>query len=113
MELFTTSNGIKILKCSPLNWKVCKVYAVAITEEQENAVIYTIDVGSLDDMWQCSYNPENGTVSFTSYHYSDYEVYRFKVDSFEQASEWVLRFAQGMGREDDLKDTIYTIKLTE
>jgi hypothetical protein len=93
-----------MLQCYPLNWEICKTYAI---ECGPNPEFYIINVGSIDDMWQATLIPETMILSFCSVHYSNNEVYRFKVDSFAQASELVLKFAEGMGRIDDLVGTIY------
>lgn len=93
-----------MLKCSPLNWEICKTYAI---ERDPNPEFYIINVGSLSDMWQCSLIPETMICSFTSVHYSNHEVYRFKVESIEEASELVLKFAKGMNQVENLMPTIY------
>ena len=107
-DIHTLDNGVTMLKCKPLNWQVRKLYAAPINEEEANRILYVIDVGGIDDMWEVIYVPEEAQLIFSSVHYSNHEVYKFKVDSFEQASDWVLRFAKGMDREKDIEGTIYT-----
>jgi hypothetical protein len=101
---YKSTNGINMLKCFPLSWEICKTYAI---ECQPNPEFYIIVVGSIDDMWQATLIPETMILSFCSVHYSANEVYRFKVESVEEASELVLKFAKGMNRIDDLINTIY------
>ena len=95
-----------MLKSHPLNWRIENKYNI-VNRNEDNPIFYCISVGSLDDMWLASLIPETMILSFTSYHYSNNEVYRFKVDSIEDASEIVLKFAKGMDRLSDLHDTIY------
>lgn len=110
MKIFITPNNILMLECKPLNWRIEKKYAI---ECDPNPIFYVIDVGTLSDLWQCTLIPETMILSFCSYHYSKEEIYRFKVESIEEASEWVLKFAEGMGFVNDiniyeeLKETIY------
>lgn len=104
MERFTTSNDILMLRCIPLNWEIVQKYAL---EYEPNPELYVINVGSLSDMWQCLFNPETMIISFTSLHYSNHGVYRFKVDTIEEASQMVLKFAEGMDQMENLKGTIY------
>jgi hypothetical protein len=103
---YKSTNGIDMLKCFPLNWEICKTYTIVNTGEL-NPEFYVIRVGWLDDMWQASLIPETMVLSFCSLHYSANEVYRFKVETMEEASELVLKFAKGMNRIDDLINTIY------
>lgn len=107
MERFTTKNDILMLRCFPLNWEITQKYAY---DYEPNPELYVINVGSLSDMWQCLLHPETMIISFTSLHYSNDEVYRFKVDTIEEASEMVLKFAKGMNILDSLDNTIYMIK---
>lgn len=106
MNRFKTKNGINMISCLPLNWQVEKTYVSTVPDEL-NPEFYLINVGSIDEMWQCALIPKTMILSFCSAHYSKSEVYRFKVSSLEEASELVLKFAEGMNRLDDLKDTIY------
>lgn len=106
MKRFRTKNGIDMIRCLPLNWQILKKYRIHNPEE-ENPEFYIINVGSLDEMWQCTLIPETMILSFCSLHYSKDEVYRFKVETLEEASEMVLKFAKGMNRLNDIKDTIY------
>lgn len=101
---FTTTNGVLMLRCHPLNWRIEKTYAIA---RDPNPEFFVINIGSLDEMWQATLIPETMILSFCSVAYSADEVYRFQVDFIEEASEMVLKFAKGMGRLDDLKGTIY------
>jgi hypothetical protein len=103
METYRTKNNIEMVSCEPLNWQIIR----PTFDADPYGPLYVIYIGSLSDMWQASFSFENMTVSFTSMHYSDHEVYRFKVDSIEEASELVLKFAKGMNRVEDLKETIY------
>lgn len=98
---------MKIFRCSPLNWEIEKKY-VSLKEREDNPEIYVIHIGSLDDMWSVVFNPKTMIYSFTSVHYSKDEVYKFKVDSIEEASQLAEKFAIGMGRLDDIEGTIYT-----
>jgi hypothetical protein len=97
---------MQMIECKPLNWQVQKKYARTVGHEV-NPEFYTIHVGSLSDMWQASLLPESMILSFTSMHYSNDEVYRFKVESIKEASEMVLKFAKGMDQLENLKNTIY------
>ena len=106
MEQYTTTNSILMLKCFPLNWEVVKTYK-KVFDDEKNPEIYVINIGSLSDMWQVSLRPDTMIVSFTSLHYSNHEVYRFKVDEIEDASKLALNFAIGMDQLDNLKNTIY------
>lgn len=108
MSVFITRNGIKMLKCKPLNWEVIKTYAIDCDPNPEN---YVINIGSMSDMWQALLMLDTMVLSFCSLHYSKDEVYRFTVKSVEEASELVLKFAKGMGIEDSLDGTIYTTKM--
>jgi hypothetical protein len=91
-------------KCLPLNWRIEKTYAIDCDPNPEFLLIH---VGSLSDMWQCTLFPEAMLLTICSCHYSDYERYRFKVESIEEASELVLKFAKGMDQIDNLNETIY------
>jgi hypothetical protein len=102
---YRSSNGIEMLECLPLNWQIIKTYAI---ECDPNPECYIIHIGGLGDMWQALLDPEKMIVSFCSLAYSADEVYRFKVESLEEASEMVLKFAKGMNQEESLKETIYT-----
>lgn len=93
---YTTSNGIRMVKCEPLNWRF-----------EDNPNIFIIHVGSLDDMWQATYRESDQILSITSLHYSNDEVFKFKMGSLEDASQLVKKFAMGMGRWEDMKDTIF------
>lgn len=103
--VYYINNGIRILRCYPLNWEIHERYAVKTKPNPE--FFYTISVGSIGDIWQASLIPETMILSFTSLHYSKSEVYRFKVDTFEEASEMVLKFAKGMQQIENLEHTIY------
>jgi hypothetical protein len=105
-ETFKSKNGINMIRCYPLNWQVGKKYA-AVMDGELNPIFYFINIGSIDDMWQATLIPESMILSFCSLHYSHHEVYKFKVDSLEEASEMVLKFSKGMNRLDDIKETIY------
>lgn len=102
---YKTRNGISMQRCSPLNWEVIKTYAI---ERDPNPECYVINIGGLSDMWQALFNPEKMIVSFCSLHYSLGEVYRFKVESIEEASEMALKFAKGMEKLESLEGTIYS-----
>lgn len=104
MKTFKLKNGVEIYQCLPLNWRVEKTYAIDIPN---NPKFLIINVGSIADMWQATLIPETMILSFCSVHYSNNEIYRFKVDSIEEASKWVLKFAEGMNCLEDLKETIY------
>ncbi len=104
INTFLTGNGIKMLRCYPLNWRIGKTYVI---DTDPNPIFYVIDIGSISDMWQATLIPETMIVSFTSLHYSLDEVYRFKVDSIEEGSNLVLKFAMGMNQLEHLKGTIY------
>ena len=105
---YTTKNNLEMLKCYPLNWRVEKKYAITHPGEV-NPEFYVINIGSLSDMWQVAYIPETMIVSFHSMHYSNHEVYKFKVDNIEQASLLAMMFAEGMNQVDNLRDTIHWI----
>jgi hypothetical protein len=102
---YTTKNGILMLKCYPLNWRVEKKYYDGTMEI--NPDFYVIAIGGLSDMWQAGLDPDTMVLSFASIHYSSNEVYRFKVDSIEEASEMALKFAKGMRILESLDGTIY------
>ncbi len=104
MIKYQTDNGLIMVRCFPLNWQVQKTYAI---DTDSNPEFYTIHVGSISDMWQASFLPDKMIVTFTSMHYSNHEVYKFKVDSIREASELVLKFAKGMNQLDNLLHTIY------
>jgi hypothetical protein len=104
MTRYITPNGLNMIKCYPLNWQVENVYAAKV---KYNPEYYSIAIGSIDQMWKAIIFPETMILSFSSVSYSHDEVYRFKVETLEEASELVLKFAKGMGRLDDLVDTIY------
>lgn len=95
-----------MLKCYPLNWRVEKKYYDGTREM--NPDFYVINIGGLADMWQAGLDPDTMIVSFCSMHYSTNEVYRFKVETIEEASEMVLKFAKGMGILESLEGTIYS-----
>ena len=108
---YKSSNGLTMLKCSPLNWRIERIHKIDVASRKlvidPDVQIYIIDVGSLSDMWQASLNSQTMILSFTSMHYSSDEVYRFKVDNIEEGSSLVLKFAEGMDQVKNLKDTIY------
>lgn len=101
---YKLGNGLQMVECHPLNWRVEKKYAI---ECKPNPEFYVIDVGGISDMWQALFDPEKMKVSFSSMAYSADEVYRFSVESLEEASEMVLKFAKGMDQIDNLRGTVY------
>lgn len=103
---YKSRNHLEMLKCYPLNWRVEKKYAI-VNPGEENPELYMISVGSLSQLWTAILVPETMILSFSELSYSADEVYRFKVESIEEASELVLKFAKGMDKYENLKGTIY------
>jgi len=102
---YTSDNGFTMIKCLPLNWRVENKYVIPFKNEI-NPEMYYIYIGSFLNMWQCSFNLENNIVSFTSTHYSNDEIYRFKVSNLEEVSNLTYQFSEGMNQLENLKDTI-------
>jgi len=86
MEKFE-KNGITVIKCEPLNWVV------------ENEICY-IGVGDMGLMRYCVYYDSKNIVSI--------DGLKFRADTYEEASEMVQRFADGM--EKNLEGSIYKSK---
>jgi len=86
--------------CKPLNFQRVSIY-----HGQEKPYGYMISVGSLAQMYVCTYDPDEGSLSITDMAYSSDWVIKFKVDSIEEASQLVKKFADGM--EVDMSETIY------
>lgn len=105
MKRYKLNNGCVMLECKPLNWRIEKTYYDDY--KGHNPEFYIINVGGMSDMYQCTLIPETMILSITKTAYSSNTVIRFKVDSIEEASRVVERFAIGMGMMDDLENTIY------
>lgn len=105
---FTTSNRIPMISCEPLSWQVQKTYHG--DHIKPNPEFYSIGIGDMAEMWLATFLPETMELNFSNYSEDSHDIVRFKMDSLEQASDMVLRFAKGMGMEDNLKETIYTLK---
>lgn len=103
-ERFLTKNNILMLKTQILNWRICKRYA---TKSIPNPEFYVINIGDIGDMWQATLIPETMILSFSSLHYSNDSVYRFEVNSIDDASNIVLKFIKGMNQLNNIIDTIY------
>lgn len=104
MVRFETSNGLLMVKCSPLNFQEQFTYA-----DNTGDKFYSIAIGNMAECYTCNYFPKEGVVKISNLAYSKDEVFVFKVDGFETASKLALSFALGMGFEKDLIDTIYTL----
>jgi len=105
MERFKTSNGIEMLRCNLLNWAISNKYVEGY--KGVNPEVYYINIGSIDEMWSCMVYLDTNILSIANVSYSSEEVFRFKIDDLEQATDIVYRFAEGMNKLDSLKDTIY------
>lgn len=102
MERYKSVNGLNMLRCSPLNWKIERAHRDGTGPE-----IFCISVGSIGEMFICVCTPEENKLSISNMSYSSDCSLQFKVGSFEEASKMVLSFAQGMGLDQNLKGTIY------
>ena len=97
---YKSRNGLRMLECKPLCFQIQHIY-----RDNTGPLVYCISVHNDGDFWYCNYYPEEGHVSFAGGHYSDDGVFIFKVDSFEEASVMIKKFADGMGCK--LEGTIY------
>lgn len=103
MEEITSNNGIKLLKCEPLNWVINHTYA-----DGTGPLFYSISVGDMEEMWSCTFYPEKEVLYISNMAYSSNCVVSFKVSSFEDASKMVKSFADA--QEHDFEGTIYVLK---
>lgn len=101
-EIFTTANGLTMVRCKPLNFRRDSVYAGST----DPPYFYHIYVGGIADGHQCTYDDGKKilSIAYTMYS-SDDPVIKFKVFSIEEASKLVLKFANGMGV--NLSNTIF------
>ena len=100
MERYKSTNGLDMLRCQPLNWRIQRTYRDGTGPE-----FFSISVGSLSEMFVCVYIPEEKTLSFSNMSYSSDCSVKFRVENFQDASKMVLSFAEGMCR--DIKETIF------
>lgn len=103
MEEIVADNGIRLLKCKPLNWKIQHTYA-----DGTGPIYYSIHVGDMAEMWSCIYNPDDKILSIAKMAYSSDDVLRFKVNEIERASEMVKSLGDGIGH--DFSNTIYVLE---
>lgn len=92
-----------MVACEPLNFKRVSVYY-----GQDKPYNYIITVGSIDNMYICLYDPGASTLSIAEIAYSSDWSIKFKVESFEEASILVKKFADGM--KIDMSETIFVNK---
>jgi len=104
MKTFITTNGLTMVECEPLNFKRVSIY-----HGQEEPYGYIITVGTMSQMYICSYDPDKSILSIADIAYSSDWSIKFKVNSFEEASKLVQQFADGINH--DMSDTIFTDKL--
>ncbi len=98
---FRTSNGLTMLRCEPLNWRVEGKYYDGSGPE-----FYTISLGGMSQMHTCVYDPREKLLSISLMMYSsDDPPLMFKVYDEVEASAIVERFAIGMGYRTE--GTIY------
>jgi len=92
-ERFTTSNGMNMLRCKPLNWNIRSVYA-----DGTGGDMFLINVGGMGDMVSCFYNPGGRILSI--------DGVEFDCESFEEAGKQVLSFNKRRGGRG-FEETIY------
>lgn len=80
-ERYVSSNGIQMLRCKPLNWRIEKTYADGTGPE-----IYCITLGGMSDMSFCTFDINESLLKIDGVD--------FKCDSFTKASEQVHQFAE-------------------
>lgn len=101
---FRSSNGITMLLCEPLNWRVEGIYHDGSGPEN-----YIITLGDMHQMHICTFDPEKNILSISSMMYSsDEPPLKFKVIDEVEASVIVERLAIGMGYNTE--ETIYKDK---
>ena len=102
MKTFTSSNGIKMVKGELYNWEVAPVY-----HGQEEPFGYCIHMGSIAQMYQALYMPDEEILSLCDTAYSSDEVFRFYCATLWDAEIIVHAFIKA--NDIDMKETIYDI----
>jgi len=106
METFTSSNGLKMVEGELYNWTVEPVY-----HDKPEPFGYCIHVGSLAEMFQCLYMPDEEILSICSIAYSSDEVFRFYCATLWDAE--VIVHAYIKANEFDIKGLIYDKETTK
>lgn len=99
-EKFITNDGLMMVKCKPLHF-----HEQAMFKGGKGPKIYTITVRNSDEHYICFYKPEDKSLLINNFGEASNKPLAFKVKSLKEASEWVNRFAEGMGI--DMRDTVF------
>jgi hypothetical protein len=91
MKLFKTKNGLHMIECHPYNWLINDSYGWTneLEMDWEKDLIFTIDIGGLDDMKNITYYPLKNVMKISG-------GISIKVDTFQEASTLVHKMIIGL-----------------